>query len=158
MALDSRNTNNRGEQGIAMLEFALCVPIIVLFFAAVLDLGKYNRERMILNRVSAELARYGSVLTDVTECSTNCSSQAGHSDIATRAQATLTAAGFNMSNITVSTVRTGTAAANASEHYLLTVTIDSQFQGYGIAAPMGMVLGTLSVSATQPWVPGFGAI
>lgn len=67
----------RGEDGQSVLEFALVLPILLLFLIGIIDFGRMYSTHLILNEAATDAARYASLGDSNTEVGQVVSADAG---------------------------------------------------------------------------------
>lgn len=62
-ALDRKSTRppERGQRGVVLVEFALILPVLVLLFLGIVDLGLIIREHQVLQNAAREGARFSAL-------------------------------------------------------------------------------------------------
>ncbi len=58
---------NRGERGVAILEFSFLLPVLVLFFIGLVDLGRAAHSYLILTEVAREGVRLAAALPNLEQ-------------------------------------------------------------------------------------------
>jgi TadE-like protein len=85
----------KSESGSALVELALVLPMLILMFMGLIDMGRWLHIHVAVSRAAYEGARYGSSLRELPPCTSNCDSQGGYASIAQRSSALLVTYGIH---------------------------------------------------------------
>ena len=121
----------RGQEGTAAVEFAIVLPILLLFTAGALDIGHMYYMDHLLTNASREGARYAAKYTGDTAAPTSA-------QVSTYVKSTLNYNAFNLPSLTVDAVSVG-----AVPNKIVTVTVTAQKQWWILGGLLGLAAKTL---------------
>lgn len=130
--------SRRGSDGVALVEFALVLPVLALFLFGLIDVGRL----VYVNNAVAEGAREGSRWGSVAARSRTSSTRA---DVEARTLSLMT--GVPDVTVTVTCEREGTTTSTCRSGDMLVVDVDSRVEMF--TPLIGQIVGAFDVGSTS---------
>lgn len=143
------NDVRKSERGIALLELAVTVPVLVYMVMSSINLASWILDHNRVNTIAYELARYAATYEGLEECNSadSCAILPGHAKIIQRGQSLLTQSGFSGSP-TIESLYTGSSPLNADSDSTFAVRIHLSVPVQPVLSSTAFFVPINTVSAT----------